>query len=77
MIVLGIETTAHTFGCSILDNEKIISNERQLYRTESGGMIPSKVADHHVEICDAILKKALGKYSMKDIDVIAVSSSPG
>ena len=53
MKVLGIESTAHTFGASVLDNRKILSNVKNSYFTKKGGMIPSKVADHHVEIAQA------------------------
>ena len=79
MIVLGIESTAHTFGVSILKNKEILSNERDLYVTLKGGMIPSKVADHHVDVCDKVLNEALIKSNIKiqEVDLIAFSSSPG
>jgi len=44
-----------------------------------GGMIPAKVADHHIEVCSDVVKKALeiaGK-SIKDVELIAYSRSPG
>ncbi len=81
MIVLGIESTAHTFGISLLDakKKKILCNLRDLYTTEKGGMVPNKVADHHEEICDELLRKAFDetKLSMKDVDLIAFSNAPG
>lgn len=79
MIVLGIESTAHTFGIAIIKEEHILSNIKRLYTTQSGGMIPSKVADHHVEICDEVLKEALEKagVALKDVELIAYSRSPG
>ncbi len=80
MICLGIESTAHTFGVGIMDSDgKVYANVRDMYVTEKGGMIPSKSADHHAEVCGDVLSKALSeaKLSMDDIDVISFSQSPG
>src|SRR5512137_1384037 len=84
MIVLGIETTAHTFGIALLDvkdatHRKVLCNLRDLYTTEKGGLIPNKLAEHHEEVCDVLLKKAFEQtgLSMKDVDLIALSNAPG
>lgn len=100
MIILGIESTAHTFGIGIItstdpktknnnkNNSKIknkssktaiLANVKDLYTTEKEGIIPAKVADHHVEVCDIVLKKALkeAKIKKENLDVIAFSQSPG
>ncbi|MFT4304782.1 MAG: KEOPS complex N(6)-L-threonylcarbamoyladenine synthase Kae1 [Candidatus Woesearchaeota archaeon] len=77
---LGIESTAHTFGISILNfNGKILSNIKKSYSTKKGGMIPSKVADHHVEIFDIVLVDALkkSKINLNQINLIAFSNAPG
>ncbi|MBT3406903.1 tRNA (adenosine(37)-N6)-threonylcarbamoyltransferase complex transferase subunit TsaD [Candidatus Woesearchaeota archaeon] len=79
MIVLGIESTAHTFGAAIIKDRDVLSNERDLFTTEEGGMKPFEVAQHHVACCDEIIKKALDKanVSIKNVDLISYSSSPG
>ncbi|HJX06182.1 MAG TPA: bifunctional N(6)-L-threonylcarbamoyladenine synthase/serine/threonine protein kinase [Candidatus Nanoarchaeia archaeon] len=83
MICLGIESTAHTFGISIvelkLSHNKVLSNIINAYKTESGGLIPAKLAEHHVEVLDETLKKALEKAGIKpeSIDLIAFSQGPG
>ncbi|MBW2982936.1 bifunctional N(6)-L-threonylcarbamoyladenine synthase/serine/threonine protein kinase [Candidatus Woesearchaeota archaeon] len=79
MIVLGIESTAHTFGVAILDGKQVLSNWKQAYTTDEGGMIPAKVADHHVKECQDVLQRALDEAGKKprDIDLIAYSRSPG
>lgn len=80
MLCLGIESTAHTFGISVVDdNRKIYSNVKDAFTTESGGLIPAAVMDHHVKVCDEVLKKALkeANVKLKDIDLIAFSISPG
>ncbi len=79
VLVLGIEATAHTFGVSVLKGKKVLSNERKLFMTEQGGMVPARVADHHVEFCDKVFLAAIkkAKISLWDIDLIAFSNSPG
>jgi len=80
MICLGIESTAHTFGIGIVDsNGKILANVKDAYMTEEGGIVPAEAADHHVKVCDEVIKKALEKAGLKikDIDLIAFSQAPG
>ena len=41
MNILGIESTAHTFGVGIVTNNgQILANVKDMYKTTSGGMIP-------------------------------------
>ncbi len=86
MIILGIESTAHTFGIGIIESRegeksktKILANVKDIYTTEKEGIIPAKVADHHVDVCDIVFKKALetAKIKKTDIDIISFSQSPG
>ena len=79
LCVLGIESTAHTFGASILKNRKVLSNVKDTFTTESGGIIPVKASEHHIELSDQIIKKALEIAGVKlsDIDLISYSKSPG
>lgn len=77
---LGIESTAHTFGASVVSFDGVVlSNVRRLFTTEEGGLIPVKVADHHVDVCDVVISDALcaASLSMSDISLIAFSQSPG
>ena len=79
MICLGIESTAHTFGIGIVKDKKVLANEKHSVTTKTGGIIPSKAADHHVEKCGEVFDAALLKagISMDVVDVIAYSQSPG
>jgi N6-L-threonylcarbamoyladenine synthase len=81
MICLGIESTAHTFGVAIIDSngKKILANIIFAYKTGSGGLVPAKVAEHHVEVLNEAVSKALEKANIKaeDIDLIAYSQGPG
>lgn len=82
-VVLGIESTAHTFGVGIVKNGNIIANVKDVYTTADGegGLIPIEVAKHHCRIKDEIYLKALEEAGLKnkenDIDAISFSQGPG
>lgn len=78
-MILGIECTAHTFGIGISDNGKVLANVRDMYVTESGGIIPIESAKHHRAVAEKIYSDALIKSgkSEKDILAIALSNAPG
>ncbi len=78
-IVLGVESTAHTFGIGIVKNGKIIANVKDPYTTTEGGIIPMDAARHHKKVSLEIYKKALEatKLDEKEIDAIAFSQAPG
>ncbi len=78
-IILGIESTAHTFGIGIVKNRKIIANVRDMYTTESGGIIPMDSAKHHKKVSLDIYEKALREAEINEtkIDAIAFSQGPG
>jgi len=78
-MILGIESTAHTFGVGIVKNGKVLSNVREMYTTEEGGIIPMESAKHHVKVADEVWRKALDEAGIneKDIKGIAFSQAPG
>jgi len=79
-LCLGIESTAHTFGASVVTfSGEILSNVKDIFTTKKGGMIPAEVADHHVNVCGDVIQEALDKanVSLKDITLISYSASPG
>ena len=78
--ILGIESTAHTFGIAVLDfSGKILCNLREMYTTEKGGIIPLESAKHHARIADDLFSRALEESGIKqdEIFVIAFSNAPG
>ena len=80
MNCLGIESTAHTFGSSVVSFDgKILSNVKDQFTTTEGGMIPVKVAEHHKLVKDNIIAEALkqANVSWEQIDLISYSGSPG
>jgi len=79
--ILGIESTAHTFGVGIVKDGKILSNVKIAFTTNSGegGMIPIEVAKFHEANCNKIYSDSLieAKISECEIDAVAVSQGPG
>jgi len=78
-MIVGIETTAHTFGVGVVSKGKILSNVKDMYKPVSGGIIPIKSAGHHKLVAHQIWDDALSKAgcSDRDIEAIAVSNAPG
>ena len=79
MKVLGIESTAHTFGVGIIDNKKILANVIDSYKTDKGGIHPTEAKEHHKRVADKVIQDALDKAKLKieDIDLISFSQGPG
>ncbi len=80
MIVLGIESTAHTLSIGITRNGKVLSNAIDTYKPPKGeGLIPRKLADHHAAVFASVLEKSLkdAKVRMENVDLIAFSQGPG
>ncbi len=78
--ILGVESTAHTFGVAVVDFDgKILANVKDAYTTEEGGMIPLEVRKHHKEVSDNLYKEALEEagISEDEIEAIAFSNAPG
>jgi len=80
MICLGIESTAHTFGVGIIDEEgKILANVKDSYTTEKGGIHPTEAKNHHIKCRDIVVENALNEagLTMNDIGLVSFSQAPG
>lgn len=84
MICLGIESTAHTFSCAVLEKNKkkgkILSDIRKVYKPPEGqGIHPREASRHHVESSTAALSESLDQagITISDIDIVAYSAGPG
>ncbi len=79
MIVLGIESTAHTLSIGICENGRILSNAIDTYIPGKEGMIPRVLADHHARVFGDVLKKSLhdAGISPGDVGLVAFSQGPG
>jgi N6-L-threonylcarbamoyladenine synthase len=81
MLCLGIESTAHTFGCSIVDSKgRVLSDARDVYKAPEGeGIHPREASRHHMEVSSAVLQQSLQSagVSMKDVGIVGYSAGPG
>jgi len=84
MLGLGIESTAHTFSCAIIEKQgkkgKILSDVRKIYRPANGeGIHPREASRHHIENSSPVLSECLkdAKISIKDLDLISYAAGPG
>lgn len=83
--VFGIESTAHTFSCSIVRatnslHGEILSDVRSVYTPPPGsGIHPREASRHHVDVASAIVKQSFAQAggNVKDVDAIAFSAGPG
>ena len=84
MLGLGIESTAHTFSCAIIEKNgkkgKILSDVRRIYRPDDGeGIHPREASRHHIEQSSLVLSDCLkeANISIKDLDIVSYSAGPG
>ncbi len=80
MVIIGIESTAHTFGVGIVTAEgKVLANAKDAYTSPDKGMIPDEIAEHHGAVAERVLKEALEEASVewKDVEFISYSAGPG
>ncbi len=81
MIVLGIESTAHTFGVGIVRDSPphIIADRRVSYVPSSGGIHPREASLYFMSSASRVLKEALADagLTIRDVDGIAVALGPG
>lgn len=84
MIGLGIESTAHTFSCAIIEKKgkkgTILSDVRKIYRPADGeGIHPREASRHHIENSSTVLSDCLreAKISISDVDIISYAAGPG
>ena len=84
MLGLGIESTAHTFSCAVLEKNgtkgKILSDVRMVYRPPEGeGIHPREASRHHAENSPQVLSECLQKARIKitELDIISYAAGPG
>jgi len=77
MKCIAIEATAHTFSCAIVEDEKILSEVRKMYKSPDKGIIPNECAEFLKEVKDEVVEEAISKSKVKDFDIVAFSQGPG
>ncbi|MDD5192828.1 MAG: KEOPS complex N(6)-L-threonylcarbamoyladenine synthase Kae1 [Candidatus Nanoarchaeia archaeon] len=78
-MILGIESTAHTFGVGIVESGKVLANVKDSYTTEKGGIIPMDSAKHHEKVAEEVYNRALKEANVNELQLqaIAFSQAPG
>ncbi len=78
---LGIESTAHTFGASVVaDSGQILSDVRDVHVSAPGkGIHPREAAEHHGEVAGRVISDSLTKAGVNASKLagVAVSLGPG
>lgn len=84
MLGLGIESTAHTFSCAVIERNgkkgKILSDVRKIYRPPEGeGIHPREASRHHAEHSSEVLSECIKKANVKinDLDIVSYAAGPG
>ena len=78
-VVLGIESTAHTFSIGWVDGLGVPGKSVSAFvRPVEGGIHPREAADHHAEHAGRILRELLDSdVDVADVKAIAYSQGPG
>ena len=78
---LGIESTAHTFGASVVKSTgEILSDVKSVYTPPEGsGIHPREASRHHAEKAASVIEEALkvAGIGANDLSFIAYSAGPG
>ncbi len=84
MLGLGVESTAHTFSCAVLEKKgnkgKILSDIRKIYRPPDGqGIHPREASRHHIENSSFVLSESLREagITVQDLDIVSYAAGPG
>ena len=84
MLCLGIESTAHTFSCAIVEKKRkqgrILSDVRKIYKPPEGeGIHPREASRHHAENSPNVLSECLQKAGIRinDLDLVSYAAGPG
>jgi len=81
IIVLGIESTAHTFGVGIVSSAPpyILADARRQYTPKEGGILPREVAQFFSQVASETVREALDQAGIRPADLsgIAVALGPG
>ncbi|MCI4330668.1 MAG: bifunctional N(6)-L-threonylcarbamoyladenine synthase/serine/threonine protein kinase [Thermoplasmata archaeon] len=80
MVVLGVESTAHTASVGIVsEGAKVLSIASDMYRPPSGGIHPREAANHHVEVLPGLVEQALEQAHVRpsELEGVAFAQGPG
>ena len=79
-VIIGVESTAHTFSFGLVTEEGITRKSYSaLYRPEEGGIHPREAADHHSNLASELISRLIEEENIvsNDVRAIAFSQGPG
>ena len=80
MVVLGIESTAHTASVGIVsESHEVLALASDMHRPEKGGIHPREAANHHVDVLPELVERAVAAAGVRpgEIDSVAFAQGPG
>ncbi len=80
MVILGIESTAHTASVGIVtERAEVLGLATDMFRPVRGGIHPREAANHHVEVLPGLVRRALDTARVRptEIDAVAFAQGPG
>ncbi|MCI4358126.1 MAG: bifunctional N(6)-L-threonylcarbamoyladenine synthase/serine/threonine protein kinase [Thermoplasmata archaeon] len=80
MVVLGIESTAHTASVGVVgDGAEILGLSSDMYHPPSGGIHPREAANHHVDLLPGLVEAALEQSGVnpRSLEAVAFAQGPG
>jgi universal protein Kae1 len=80
MVVLGIESTAHTASVGIVsERAEVLGLASDMYRPAQGGIHPREAANHHVEVLPQLVLQAIERAHVRpsEVDAVAFAQGPG
>ena len=80
MVVLGIESTAHTASVGLVDESaRVVALASDMHRPEHGGIHPREAANHHVDVLPELVRRALeaGSVRPSEVEAVAFAQGPG
>jgi N6-L-threonylcarbamoyladenine synthase len=80
MVILGIESTAHTASVGLVnDRAEVLGLASDMYRPPAGGIHPREAANHHIDVLPGLVDRALESAGVApgEIDAVAFAQGPG
>ncbi len=80
MVILGIESTAHTASVGLVsERAEVLGIASDMYRPTQGGIHPREAANHHVDLFPALVERAMAAAHLEpqDVEAIAFAQGPG
>jgi N6-L-threonylcarbamoyladenine synthase len=80
MVVVGIESTAHTASVGVVDERaSVLAVASDMYRPPKGGIHPREAANHHAEVFPGLVDRALGEAGVRanEVEAVAFAQGPG